>query len=235
MNSAAAAPMPGDPLYLPENASLPTRLRIAWHALKILEKDAGNVIAGPLLNSCLDLGVYEKLRTELLQSDDGRMLLADRPTLQGSSLDLAAFRALAPGTLGYEFAKYFQDNGISPFESPVEIRNDLDYLSKRYRETHDLGHVLTGYRTDTVGEMELQAFMVGNLGIRTGLLILTFSSLKRSTFQKVSVPAYLERLHAAYRRGARSPKLIHVHYERFWNVPVHKVCETIGIPPRDEA
>ncbi len=104
-------------------------------------------------------------------------MLSVRPSLQGKTLDLGALDLLPEGTLGHEFARYFRDNKISPFETTLEIKSDIDFISKRYRETHDLLHVLTGYATDVMGEMELQAYALGNLGIRTAMLILLVGTL----------------------------------------------------------
>jgi ubiquinone biosynthesis protein COQ4 len=218
----ASAPASDAPeLFLPEGASLPTRLRVAWGALKVLQKDAGHVIAGPLLNACLDGGVYARLAQQYAGDAEGRELLAARPSLQGPELDLAALARLPEGTLGHAFARYFRDNGVQPFESPFEVRNDVDYLSKRYRETHDLAHVVAGYGTDIVGEMELQAFMLGNLGIPTAVLILLFSSLKQvGETAGFSRRAYARRLWAAYRHGKRSEQLLRVRFERFFETPV---------------
>jgi ubiquinone biosynthesis protein COQ4 len=63
--------------------------------------------------------------------------------------------------------------------------------------------------------------MLGNLGIRTAALILTFSTLRQIPREKgVSARDYTRRLWAAYRRGARSQLLIRVRYERYWETPV---------------
>jgi ubiquinone biosynthesis protein COQ4 len=229
METTAPTSRVADGLFLPEGASLLTRLRVAVRALKVLEKDAGDTVAAPLLNACLDGGVYAELSARLLETEEGRELLTTRPALQGSSIDLAALGRLPKGTLGHEFARYFEDNKIFPFESPYEVRNHVDYLAKRYRETHDIAHVLTGYRTDVLGEMELQAFMVGNLGIRTGVLILTYSVVKR--LHGLSAREYARKLREAYRRGARSPQLIRVRYERYWETPVEALRQEMGIPP----
>ena len=39
-----------------------------------------------------------------------------------------------------------------------------DYVATRLREVHDVFHVVTGYGTDDIGELELQWFNCGNLG-----------------------------------------------------------------------
>src|SRR5690606_3236966 len=110
-------------------------------------------------------------------SEDGRSLLARRPSLQGEEVDLQSLSALPEETLGHQFARYFKDNGITPVHTENPIEDDLDYISKRYRETHDLYHVITGYQTDPHGEMELQAFVMGNIGIRTPLMIIPMGTL----------------------------------------------------------
>lgn len=156
---------------LPADASLFTRLRTAVHALNVLKDDPTNTFYGPLLNACLDSETYAELARDW-RGSDARDLLDERPSLQGRELDLDALARLPAGTLGHEFVGYFRRNGIDPFVSDFPIRSDVDYLSKRYRETHDLFHVITGYGTDELGEMELQAFVFGNLGLRQAAFIL---------------------------------------------------------------
>jgi ubiquinone biosynthesis protein COQ4 len=63
-------------------------------------------------------------------------------------------------------------------------------------------HVLTGYGTDALGEMELQAFALGNLSLRTSALILLFAA----TLQPHGLPPiwrYTDKLRAAFSRGRR--------------------------------
>ncbi len=209
-------------LSLPDNASLFTRLRVARQCLEVLKHDPANPTCGQLLNICLDLNVYASLVQQLQRSEEGRRMLSERPSLQGKELDLAALERLPEGTLGREFARYFRDNKISPFETTLELKNDIDFIGKRYRETHDLLHVLTGYGTDVVGEMEVQAYALGNLGIRTAVLILLFG-----TFEHFKVPQsgvgradYLRRVWAAYHRGRASQQFLGFWFEHHWETPV---------------
>ncbi|MFL5356409.1 Coq4 family protein [Archangium sp.] len=209
-------------LSLPDNASLFTRLRVAIQALKVLEHDPANPTCGQLLNICLDLNVYASLVQQLQRSEEGRRLLSERPSLQGKELDLDALERLPEGTLGHGVARYFRDNKIFPFTTTLELKNDVDFIGKRYRETHDLLHVLTGYGTDVVGEMELQAYALGNLGIRTAVLILLFGTLGQLKDRQsgVALSAYLRRLRAAYRRGRASQQFLGFRFEHHWETPV---------------
>jgi len=216
---------------LPANASFLTRLRLSIHALNVLSGDPANPYYGPLLNACLDSGTYAKLARTWRESPEGRRLLDERPTLQGRELDLDALERLPEGTLGHELMRYFRNNGIEPFVTAFPISSDVDYLSKRYRETHDLFHVLTGYGTDERGEMELQAFVLGNLGVRQAVLILAYSvprQLKQTGFK--GFRGYFDRLRAAYVRGRHSRELLSVKYETLWEQPVSALSALLCAP-----
>lgn len=230
MHHTAPTARAEDGLVLPENASAFTRFRVAIRALKVLEKKPDDGVAAPVFNASIDGEVFHRLCTELAATDEGRALLAERPSLQGSTIDLTALAQLPEGTLGRAFARYFEANGIKPFESPYEVRNDTDFLVKWYRETHDLHHVLTGYGTDALGEMELQAFMAGNLGLRTSVLILGFAAVLRP-HGLPPIWRYSDRLKAAYERGRKAERLIRARYEQLFETPVEVVRERLRIPP----
>ncbi|MCY1078072.1 Coq4 family protein [Archangium lansingense] len=209
-------------LSLPDNASLFTRLRVASQCLGVLKEDPTNPTAGQTFNLSLNANVYASLVQQFQRGEEGRRLLSERPSLQGKELDLTAFERMPEGTLGHEFARYYRDNKIFPFETTLELENDIHFISKRYRETHDLLHVLTGYGTDVVGEMELQAYVLGNLGLRTTAFVLLNGTigLLKTPQSSIGRSEYLQRLWAAFRRGRASPQFLSVRFEDHWETPV---------------
>jgi len=216
---------------LPPNAWFFTRLRLAVKSLTILKDDPANTHYGPLLNACMDGGTFDRYARAWRRTSEGRALLDARPSLQGPDLDLSVLERMPEGSLGHAFARYFKVNGIGPFVSSFPIDGDVAYLSKRYRETHDLVHVITGYGTDEPGEMEVQAFIWGNLGLWQTLMILSFGIPRE--FGRIGVRgfgAYLGRLRAAYGRGRRSRELLSVPYERFWERPVAELSAFLCAP-----
>jgi len=221
---AAAVATAALPLLAPD-ASLLRRMILAVRSLQILANDPPNPHYGPLLNACMDSSTYAKLAAQWRTDDDGRRLLDERPTLQGADLDLDALAALPEGTLGHELMRYFRDNGIGPFATTFPINSDVDYLSKRYRETHDLLHLVTGYGTDEAGEMELQAFVLGNLRVQQAKLILFFGALRQLHREGPrSLVGYVRRARAALRRGAATPNVLRVPYETLWATPVSSIA-----------
>ncbi|AKJ00819.1 Hypothetical protein AA314_02445 [Archangium gephyra] len=230
---APPAQPPLDPkLVLPENASLFTRLRVATRLLKVIPGNEGNPDYGQTLNICLDLNVYATLVQRLQRSEDGRRMLTERPSLEAKDLDLAALERLPEGTLGHAYARYYRDNTISPFETTLKIKNDIDYIGKRYRETHDVLHLLTGYGTDVVGEMELQAYVLGNLGIHTAKLIVAFGTLGQLKQPRSGVARseYLRRVWAAYHRGRASRLFLDFWFEEHWEAPVSELRARLCAP-----
>lgn len=208
----------------PVGASLFRRLAIGFKSLRVLEYEPDHPMHGPLFEWCLDNGKHLKTVQQFKQSEVGRHLLTTRPTMQGPDLDLKALEAMPDGSLGREFARYFERNGIQPFLTTFAVDSDDVYLAKRYRETHDLLHVITGYPTHFLGEMELQAFVLGNLGLPSAAMILVFSigvRFRACGFREFG--AYVRRLRAAYRRGQRSRALLDVEFEKRWLQPVTQV------------
>lgn len=220
---------PGGPLHLPDGAGWFTRLKVAMRALAVLAENKADGIAAPVLNASIDSEVFERLVREFAETEEGRALLVERPNLQAGSLDLSALRSLPDGTLGYQLAAYYRDNGIEPFESPYPIRSDVEYLAKRYREIHDVVHVVTGYGTDPLSEMELQAFILGNIGFRLPVVILSFAGVMR-TDGLPPIWTYFDKLRAAYARGRRSRDVVlSPRYERYWAMRVEDVRSQLGL------
>jgi ubiquinone biosynthesis protein COQ4 len=202
---------------------------VAYRALRALEKVQDDPVAGGLMTASLDSDVFQRHAAQLAKTAAGRDLLAERPALHRGSVDLGALSELEEGTVGRAYAQYYVDNGILPFESPYDVRNDGDYLMKWYRETHDFHHIVTEYGTDPVGEMELQAFALGNLGFRHCLFILTLTALLRP-LGIAPVWTYWKRLSAAYRRGQRSESLFSVRYEQCLEAKVERLRADLRIP-----
>ncbi|MFZ5445587.1 MAG: Coq4 family protein [Myxococcota bacterium] len=221
---------PEDGLYLPEGASLFRRVRTAVTALRVLDKHPDDPVAAALLNAALDGNLYRREADRLTKTDFGKKLLAERPTLQKGSVDLEALAKQPEGTVGRAFAEYFVKNKIEPFSTPYEVRNEVDYLIKWYRETHDLHHILTGYGTDAVGEMEVQAFALGNLGFRVSVMILMFAALLRP-HDLPPMWKYWDRLQVAYRRGRASANLFDVRYDQYLDATVDSLRQALRIPP----
>jgi ubiquinone biosynthesis protein COQ4 len=111
------------------------------------------------------------------------------------SLDLNKMRSLPQGSFGRAWADFID-------------RNDLQPLTKgpKQLQQHDGVHVITGYGADSIGEAELQAFLLGAQFKPRHLLlmlgILRQAKTKHQQGRSLQARAAIwSRLHHAYQRG----------------------------------
>mgnify|MGYP002477682807 CR=1 FL=1 len=181
------------------------------------------------------LASLRRLQSHLRSSPSGRALLRARPTLTTSTLDLAALAALPQGTLGHAYAAWLARNRVSPdTRDPVRyIAHDeeLAYVMRRYRESHDLYHVVLGFGVSLPAELVVKWFEAANFGLPVAVLSGLVGPLRMESGER-------RRLWRAYgpwalRAGARAQCLIGVHWEREWETPLDELRARWGVerPP----
>ncbi len=77
---------------------------------------------------------------------------------------LEELRALPDGTVGREYARFLDANGLVPEAlRPLEQEGPLGEIRAHMRGSHDLWHVVTGWGPDLAGELGLQAFYLAQI------------------------------------------------------------------------
>lgn len=217
-------------MEVPPGASAPARFGMAIRALLVLKDKNDDPHWARLLHLALDEDTYRRLASQMRRSVEGSKLLDQQRTIpEGVTLDSLA--ALPEGTLGHRWAHYYREQGIHPFTFDFSIEDDAHFLAKRYRETHDIHHLITGYGIDPLGEIELQAFYWGNLRFRHAAVIV-LAWLLGAQFKYVSwrsIPASFRRIRQAYRRGKASRMILAVPFDTMWERPVSEIAaEVLG-------
>jgi ubiquinone biosynthesis protein COQ4 len=208
------------------------RLICGVRAFLRLIDDPADPVHGPLFQMCVEHSLLRRVTRGLERHEEGRRLLAERPRLNAANVSLATMAAHPTRSLGQAYASYFEANAITLFEPPaLRVATKQDYVAARLREVHDVLHVVTGYGTDELGELELQWFNLGNMGwgplpfIVLAAFFITGRTKKCGGFWKVCKRAY-----AAYRRGRQSRTLVSVIWEDHWHMPVHTVRALLCAP-----
>lgn len=133
-----------------------------WTAYRAYRAEAplGDVVV-------LKLDALHRPPTEV--ADELRTLTKD-----DAAPDLAGLRRLPDGTLGREYARFLDDNGIVPLVVSDALRERFrgDPYALRYARTHDLHHVLAGFDTGLAGEAGVLAFNVGQKAAPVGRTML---------------------------------------------------------------
>ena len=100
-------------------------------ALKVLKRgDEGNPVAGQLINDCLDRKAPRRAGAKAEAQHCGRR--TERPSLPEKGPRLGrAHASLAEGTLT-GFAALLPRPQDLPFETTIELKNDIDFIAKRF-------------------------------------------------------------------------------------------------------
>jgi ubiquinone biosynthesis protein COQ4 len=108
-------------------------------------------------------------------------------------VEIEKLRSLSTGTFGRAWADLLDANNLQPFTT-----------GSRRKQLHDGIHVLTGYRTDLIGEAQVQAFVLGTkfrlTNVMLGLGLLRVIYKHQSYRQQFS----WDRLWQVYQRGVHS-------------------------------
>jgi ubiquinone biosynthesis protein COQ4 len=218
------------PVILPRGAI--GRFVIGIRAFRKLIDNPADPLQGPIFQMCAEHGLMRKLTRSLRRHREGRRLLAERPRLDASTVSLATMSVFPPRSLGYAYSVYFDDHEITPFgAATLPVETDEDYVATRLREAHDVFHIVTGYGTDDIGELELQWFNFGNLGWGPLPILVIVASLFMGRMSKYGgLWTVCKRARAAYRRGRRSRSLMSVVWEDYWWMPVREVRALLCAP-----
>ena len=146
--------------------------------------------------------------------------------------DLGALRALPPGTLGREYARFLDANGIEPLlvSAAVKQRFRDNPFALRYTATHDLHHVLTGFDTGLAGEAGNFAFSVGQgAAPGTGKLLwwtrILYALLSPSQARKI-----WHNIRVGLELGRKAKLLIAEPLEAYFEEPLGQVRAKLGLP-----
>ncbi|KAI9779853.1 MAG: Ubiquinone biosynthesis protein [Geoglossum umbratile] len=170
-----------------------------------------------------------RLRDVMLSDPTGRRILRDRPRITSATLSLERLRAFPPGSVGYEYARWLDREGVSPdTRDVVKYIDDEEcaYIMQRYRECHDFYHALTGLPVMVEGEIALKAFEFANTLLpMTGLSMFAVIRLKpdeRGRFWSTYLPWALE-------NGLRAKEVINVYWEEELGRDVEDLRSELGI------
>jgi ubiquinone biosynthesis protein COQ4 len=151
--------------------------------------------------------------------------------------DLAALRALPAGSLGREYARFLDANGITPLvvSAAVRERFSRDPYALRYTATHDLHHVLTGFDTGLAGEAGVLAFNVGQGSAPVSRAMLWLVRLLYMLVSPTQARAIARNVSVGRAMGRSAQLVIASPLESCFEEPLAAVRARLGIPDPREA
>ena len=91
----------------------------------------------------------------MAKSDEGKLVLAERPNIHSDNVNLESLGDLEPNQLGRCYYEMLAKFDISP-DTRVQVKfvegEDNAFVMKRFRQCHDLLHLLLDAPTNFEGE-----------------------------------------------------------------------------------
>ncbi|MBE9208625.1 hypothetical protein IQ244_19200 [Nostoc sp. LEGE 06077] len=135
-------------------------------------------------------------------------------------------------SLGYAYASYIQKNGFDPgFYRPIKVEDDISYLTLRMRQTHDIWHVVTGFKTDGLGEIGLKAFEMAQTRRNLAFVLVGVSLLGTLVKSPDQLPNLLEQITLGYKMGSTAKPLLTQKWEEHWDKPLSEWRDKLDIQP----
>lgn len=146
--------------------------------------------------------------------------------------DLRALRKLPDGTLGREYARFLDANGIKPLVVSAGIRERFrqNPYALRYTGTHDLHHLLTGFDTTLAGEFGVLAFNVGQRTAPVGRSGLWVVSLLFAVFAPWRAHILLGNVRAGLAMGRAAQLVMAAPLESWFAEPLAEVRAKLQLP-----
>ncbi|AVH70295.1 Coq4 family protein [Nostoc sp. 'Lobaria pulmonaria (5183) cyanobiont'] len=133
-------------------------------------------------------------------------------------------------SLGYAYASYIKKYGFDPsFYRQMQVEDDVSYVLLRSRQTHDIWHVVTGFKTDGLGELGLKAFELSQTRRNLAVFLVGGGLLSILVKSPDVLPDLLEKIAVGYTMGLKAKPLLAQKWEEHWEKPLLEWRTELGI------
>lgn len=211
-----------DPALLREAAEIRRRDPDAFRSAVLTYFGFGGRDDGPII---------ERMRAH----SQGARILAQRTPLPAGVLRPDLLKDLPEETLGHQYWAHCERNHIDPAfiseESQKVAREypataEHKFIYDRYRDSHDLWHVVTGWGLDMAGEAGIIAWTYAQTRNKGYLLIFLLNALmcaKRGRFD------VFRTCWKGFQHGRRTPLLLAVDWDDHLKRPIDDVRRDLGV------
>ena len=154
----------------------------------------------------------EQVETALLENIDFRNMWEKQylPTPPTKT----SLAKMPSDSIGRAYLQHLETNGLDPnFYRAPKINRVIDYLSYRLYNVHDIWHTILTYDASIVGEIEVQAFTLGQIDSPISIFLITggLYNILRATPEKSKES--FDRVVRAYERGKKAKFFLGVPLE----------------------
>lgn len=151
--------------------------------------------------------------------------------------DRAWLESLPPGSVGRAYLDFIDERNLSAYglagesrkvaDTDIEAAHPYAWYARRLRDVHDLWHILTGYRTDALGEACVVAFSLPQTR-SSGFGLIAAGVAFEAARARTGYPCARAILQA-WRRGRRAAWLPGLDYEALLTEPLTQARARLGL------
>jgi ubiquinone biosynthesis protein COQ4 len=170
-----------------------------------------------------------QLAVEYIKSKPGVSQIVQERYLT-TTPDLDELMNYPQGSLGHEYASAMKEAGFDPeFYRKIKVEDDLSYILLRIRQSHDIWHTVTGFGTDSMGELGLQAFSLAQTHLPLPIILIAGGLLKTLLKYPQELDKLLDQIALGYRMGAKAKPFIAQKWEENWAKSLAELREELNI------
>ncbi|WP_426264461.1 Coq4 family protein [Sphingomonas sp. PWP1-2] len=210
--------------------------RTAFDAIRKLLANGDDTTQVFRIMRALNVGNAPRNYARLIATSDGGRLASEQVELAARLGDPTFVAGFAPGTVGGAYRDFLATTGysadglveVSQIVSEDQVQHPYAWFGRRVRDTHDIWHVLTGYKADeSLGEACLVAFSYAQVGGLGWAFIGGAAALK--SLKVTHGTLFAKAVWEGYRLGRRARWISGEDYERLLAEPLDAARARLGI------
>lgn len=210
--------------------SVGSKLLIVKSFILMLFGDYSLDTVGELTYGLLETPAYDLVAHYLNQDPACATLIRDRYIPPAHDLD--TLLTLPHDSLGYIYAAHIKKKGFDPnLHAGITAKSDAEYVELRLSQTHDLWHVVTGFDTDEISELGLQAFYLPQFPYPLAALLVANSLISTTLKDPEVLPQLLDAIAQGFQMGKTVKPLFAQKWEEGWEKPLTQWQAELNIQP----
>ncbi len=210
--------------------------RTAFDAIRKLMNDGDDTTQVFRIMRALNVGNAPINYAKIIATPEGGRMAYERVELAQRFSDRGFVDGFAAGTVGAAYRDFLDSTGYSAdglVEVSKVIHEDMlahpyAWFGRRIRDTHDIWHVMTGYKADeSLGEAALVAFSYAQVGGLGWAFIGGAAALK--SIGVTGNMLFAKAVWEGYRRGKKAKWLAGEDYEKLLHEPIDAARARLGL------
>jgi ubiquinone biosynthesis protein COQ4 len=210
--------------------------RTAFDAIRKLLANGDDTTQVFRIMRALNVGNAPMNYARLIATSQGGRLACEQVELAERLSDASFIAHFAPGTVGAAYRHFLETTGysadglvqVSQVIREDQVRHPYAWFGRRVRDTHDIWHVLTGYKADeSLGEACLVAFSYAQVGGLGWAFIGGAAALKSLRVTRGTL--FARAVWEGYRHGRRAKWISGEDYEALLAEPLDAARARLGI------